>query len=395
MDSNSINKVGAAKRKPARKKNNKRRKQEQKLFRIRVISIAVGAAIVVIGVISYVIWYNSFVNVKLSDYSTVTLSGYDTYGTAQLTVGGAPGYSAFFETVDATLNYSNNLSNGDELIITYTYDSDVAKECKLRVDDSDAHITVEGLAEATVVNRDMIFSGLNVSFEGTAPCVKVTVENTSDDNLIKDIEYTDITGKGGYDCGDEVIIEATIPSEYMYDHAYSFNVSDEDFRMTYTIPDGDRFFTDPSQVTDEILDELEKVGFGLISESDAKEYGLRIFQGEAKLHPVFVGNKTTFQWANPYVISAYFHAVTEDGKAMLETHANDVQIVYGVTLTQADGTSCLTEMVIQFVDLCERADGAIDTNTDSGRIVSVSYKDSNIKSLVTDDGYYITTKLTE
>ena len=354
-------------------------------------------ALILIGGAGYAIWYNSFTDVKLSDYASLRLSGYNEYGSAQLDMTIEPEYSTFFQTVEAKLNLSENLSNGDELVISYVYDENVAKENKLRVDDSDAHVTVNGLAEAKAIGHDDIFAGLNVSFTGIAPNVKIAVENTATEEPFCNIVYTVDSDKVCFDSGDEIPVRAEIAPDDLMNHAYNFSVSEEDLTSICSVPYGDRYFTDASQVTDDILSELEQIGFGLISESDAKEYGLRIFQGEAKLQPVFVGNKTTFKWANPYVISAYFHSVTDEGRALLETHDNDVQIVYGVTLTQADGTSVLTEMVIQFVDLLTHEDGTIDNGASSGRIVSVSYKDSNIKKLVQDavEGNYITTKLTE
>ena len=364
---------------------------------VSVIVAAACVALLAIGGIGYAVWYNSFTEVKLSDYASITLSGYDSYGSAQLDIDKVPEYASFLETVEAKLNYSENLSNGDELVITYNYDEAIAKENKLRVDGSDAHVTVNGLAASAVITHDDIFKGLSINYNGTAPIISVDIENISEEKPFDSIVYSVVDEKEFYDGGEELRIVAQIPAEVLENHAYDFDLSGEDFYFVDIVPFGDRYFTDASQVSDEILAELEQVGFDLIAQSNAKEYGLRIFQGEAKLQPVFVGNTTTFKWANPYVISAYFHAVTDEGKALLETHANDVQIVYGVTLTQADGTSVLVEMVIQFVDLLTHEDGTTDNASTTGRIVSVSYKDSNIKSLVNDDGSgtYITTKLTD
>jgi len=387
-------------RKKSKSRKRRRRRGGIDLFGkspVAVIAAAAAVLLFAIGGVSYAIWYNSFTEVKLSECSNVTLTGYDEFGEAQLDIVGDDEHSQFFDTVSASLNLSENLSNGDELVITYDYDKDLAKDSKLRIDDSSATVIVSGLIESKHISHDELFSGLKVNFEGTAPCISINIENTASQAPISDIVYTAVGDKSFYDGGDEITICAQIPDEILSDHAYSFDLSENDYYETVSVPYGDRYFTDASQVSDEILSELEKVGFDLISQSDAKEYGLRIFQGEAKLKPVFVGNSTTFKWANPYVISAYFHSVTEEGKALLESHANDVQIVYGVTLTQADGTSVLTEMVIQFIDLLAHEDGTIDNGSESGRIVSVSYKDSNIKSLVNDEGNgtYITTKITD
>lgn len=382
------------------RRKKKRRKKGIDLFGKSPVSVIVAAAVVLllaVGGISYAVWYNSFTDVRLAECSNVTLSGYDEYGQAQLAIVGDNEHSQFFDTVSANLSVSNNLSNGDEVVITYDYDKNLAKDNKLRIDDSSATIIVEGLIEAKKINKDDIFAGAQVTFEGIAPCISINIENTATEAPFSNIVYSAVDEKSFFDGGDTITLCAQIPEEDLTNHAYNFELTEEDYYKTIEVPFGDRYFTDASQVTDEILAELEQVGFELISQSDAKEYGLRIFQGEARLQPVFVGNSTTFKWANPYMISAYFHAVTEEGKSLLESHANDVQIVYGITLTQADGTSVLVEMVIQFVDLMTHEDGTVDNGSASGRIVSVSYKDSNIKSLVNDEGNgtYTTTKITD
>ena len=96
------------------------------------------------------------------------------------------------------------------------------------------------------------------------------------------------------------------------------------------------------------------------------------------------------------MISAYFHSVTPEGLEQIENHANDVQIVYGVTITQDDGKSCLAEVVVQFTNIVRHADGTVELTPDMGRIVSATYKDKNIKKLVSVDSNenYDTVKLT-
>jgi len=350
------------------------------------------------GGLGYAIWYNSFTEVKLSDYTQVVITGYDNYGEADLSVLSDGEHREFFDTVSASIDTPKSLSNGDEIEVTYSYDEELAKENKLRIDDSSTSITVEGLKEATVIDKDTLFAGLNVTFDGLSPCIAVTCENTSTDEFLSGVVYSVAGEKQFFSNGEEVTIHAEVDSSLLGDdNRYVLKLSEDDYNLWVNAPTGDSYFEDAGQVTDEILSELEKEGFNLISKSDAKEYGLRIFQQEAHIQPVFVGNTTTFKWVNPYVISAYFHSVTEDGKQFVEIHANDVQIVYGVTITQQDGKSCLAEMVIQFVNLVAKEDGTYDLNLDSGRIVSASYKNSNIKKLVSGgtDGMYTTTKLTE
>ncbi len=61
-----------------------------------------------------------------------------------------------------------------------------------------------------------------------------------------------------------------------------------------------------------------------------------------------------------------------------------MKLVYKATLSQADGVACDAEVVVQFNDLIQKADGSYDLALDSGRIIAASFKDSNIRDLVTD-----------
>ena len=74
---------------------------------------------------------------------------------------------------------------------------------------------------------------------------------------------------------------------------------------------------------------------------------------------------------------------------------NDLKVVYEATLTQPDGQACNAEVVVQYTDLKELADGSIDFALDSGKIIGASIRNTNIKNMVydTDDGNYISTKL--
>ena len=57
----------------------------------------------------------------------------------------------------------------------------------------------------------------------------------------------------------------------------------------------------------------------------------------------------------------------------------------------------MAEIVVQFTNIIEHADGTLELTPDMGRIVSATYRDKNVKKLVSIDSNenYNTTKLTE
>lgn len=369
------------------------RKREATIYAIEALAMLAALGCV----IGFLLWYNSFTKIKLSDYTVLTLSGFDNYGSADVEVDLDPAYPDFWSTVTASVDSRENLSNGDSLTITYIYDEKVAKESRLKVDSSDAVITVSGLAAPTIVDEDYLFSGLDIVQEGISPKVTLALDNNSEDGFVSQVVYSLDTERSFYANGDEVRITAEIPDELLTSHQYVLDSGVSDCVYTYTVAGDQEYITDASYITDEVLTELENAAIDLLMAGDANEYGLRIFQQEAHIQAQFVGNKTTFKWVNPYVISAYFHSVTDEGIQYVENHTNDVQIVIGVTIAQQNGSKAFAEAVVQFTNLIADSNGNLDLGLDTGRLVSCTYKDKNVKELVKgdSDGNYNTTKLTE
>ena len=377
------------------------RRQARRNARIRETVLYLIEAFVIMAamgfLIGFMLWHNSYTSIRVSDFVSLNLSGYDHYGTAEVSILGEPEYAQFWSTVTASVNKTDALSNGDELTISYTFDEAAAKECRLKVDAEDAVVTVEGLTEPTVVDNDMVFSGLDITQSGISPKISIEIANTSEDPFVSGITYYEESGKSFFANGDIAGIKAEIPEELLDSHAYVLAQNADEYVYEYETRTDETYVMSADLITDDVLKTLEQFGYDLIYAADANEYGLRIFQQEAHIKPVFNGNKTTFEWSGPYVISAYFHSVTDSGIDMVENHANDVQIVYGVTIRQADGKSCMAEVVVQFTNIVERADHSLDLSADLGRIVSATYRDKNIKKLVSVESNtdYDTVKLTD
>lgn len=379
---------------PASKKRARARKRELTIYLIE----ALAALVVIVGVIAGIfIWKASFTKVLLSDYLVVETEGYDHFGTASVHMDVDPAFADFWSTVEVKADKTENLSNGDTLDITFTYEADAAKKSKLKIDDTAAAITINDLTPQIRIDHEKLFSGLQITKEGLSPRVSLDVENISEDPFVSQITYVVNSEKIFFADGEEAVITAEIPEEFANSHEYAFELGEENNNYSYLIEEPDSYVTDASLITEDVLSQLEDEGLKLLLNSDANEYGLRIFQQEAHIQAVFVGNKTTFRWENAYMISAYFHGVTAEGLQFIENHTNDVQIVYGVTITQQNGAKAFAEAVIQFTNIIQRADGTIDLSESPGRLVSCTYKDKNVKALVSggSEKYYDTTKLTK
>lgn len=358
---------------------------------VLIISIPVIIAII------FSIWYFSYENFLIGDYIDADFTGINGKGDCEIKLKSPPVYDVFLKEVQLTHDAKQGqLKNGDVINIEFSYDPEAAKENYLRVKDSTASVTVEGLPEGKVLTEEEVFSAMSVKTEGISPEVTVKVSNTSEADFYKDIVYeidgADQTDEDCVQCfesGESVEIKAIVPVDTAMELNYDIS-PDGIYTTSYTIPEGSSYLRDASKITSEIIEQYDTLSQEIILDSDASEYGLRIFSEANNLMPIWVNGKTTFKWENPRLISAYFTTVSEEKFGNREYHDNDVKLVYDATLMQADGVNCVAEVVVQFTDLLISPEGELDLALDSGRVTAASYRNSNIAKLVRsndDDGY--------
>lgn len=365
------------------------RKRKKKNI-LKKLWLPAAAACLLLG---FGLWYFSFDSLQPSDYIDITYSGYDSRGTAALSIQESEEYATFLEDAEIQLLSENgNLKNGDLLDVHFLYDEETAKEQKLRIKEDSFQIEVNGLPEGKELSVETLFQDVRVSYEGIAPELSVVLTNESTDPFLQTVVYEIPDQKPCYDVGDTFLVRAVFSEADAISHEYAVTAS-ADYTREYTIDQADRYLRDISQVTEEQIHALNETASSLFG--DATEYGLRIFS-EANLMPIWVNGKTTFKWSNPRLISAYLNVLKPEYFETANSHNNDIKLVYMATLSQADGVACDAEVVVQFNNLIQKADGTYDLALDSGRIIAASYRNSHIRDLVTDsyDQEYQAEKLT-
>lgn len=324
-------------------------------------------------------------DVNLSELIKISLVGYDTEGCIKAEMDASkystemPELEQVLATVEMDFSKEKHLCNGDVVEITYTYDEELAKELDIKLGDDSSILTVENLPPAEVITLEDLFEDVELVFNGTAPALKVTVENNSEHPYIKTMDFVIRDEKEFYKKGDTIIVDALFSKEDAIVYRYAVEEGADGYSRSYSLDGIASYLTNADQLTQEAREILLEEGTKHFR--DANEYGLRIFS-EAGCMPIWVNKKTTFTWTNPYVISMYFNTATEEAIGDVGVRVNDVKIVYGVTLTQADGVSCEAEVVVRFDGLIEKADGSIDLALESGSMISASHKDEFIKDIV-------------
>ena len=364
------------------KKRRKRRISRKTELRIKIASFII-VCLVGIGV---GIWYfaNSTVY-SLAAVTKISLVGYDSKGYVKAEIDDSTltqeeqAFKEVLDTVEIDFSKEDNLSNGEQVEILYSYDEVLAEELDVKISDATTTFTVENLPQAETITYEQLFSDVEIVFEGTSPVITAEVINNSTHPYIQTMDFVIRSPKEYYQKGDVIIVDALFDEHEAIDYRYAVEAGADGYCKEYPLENIDTYVMNPEVITEEMLDTLVKAGTECFT--DANEYGLRIFS-EANRMPIWINKKTTFEWKNPYVISAYFNVAKENAMATAGEYINDIKIVYGVTLIQADGVNCDAELVVRFNGIMEKADGSIDLALDSGTMISASHKDKFIKDIV-------------
>ena len=135
--------------------------------------------------------------IDVREYVSVTFSGVDTIGTAEMTVD-YDGLTVCLHGEDYTewdrdtiefdievrAENTEGLSNGDVFTVNVIPDSLELYDCCVK--ETELTYTVEGLEE---MERVDVFEGLEITYDGTCPYVKATVSNPSMDLFIQSVRY--------------------------------------------------------------------------------------------------------------------------------------------------------------------------------------------------------------
>ena len=365
-----------------KKKRRKRRISRKTELRIKIASfILVCLAGAGIG-----IWYfTSSTIYSLAAVTKLSLVGYDSKGYVKAEIDDSSlteeeqALKEVLDTVEINFSKENNLSNGEQIEILYTYDEALAEELDVKISDATTTFTVENLPQAEQITLEKLFEDIEIQFEGTSPALTAEIINNSSHPYIQTMEFVIRSPKEFYKKGDVIVVDAVFDEKEAIDYRYAVEKGSDGYSKEYPIENIDTYLMDYEKITDDILDTFIQAGTECFT--DANEYGLRIFS-EAGCMPIWINKKTTFEWKNPYVISAYFNMAKEDAMATAGEFMNDIKLVYGVTLMQADGVSCDAEIVVRFNGIMEKADGSIDLAIESGSMISASHKDKFIKDIV-------------
>lgn len=171
----------------------------------------------------------------------------------------------FVESFEVKVKESEDLSNGDKVVVTLDYDKKDAKEYGFEFENVKTEYTVEDLKELKEVDA---FQYMEVTVEGVSPNVTLDLKNKSEDKVMEDFYFYVDEDRYNFKIGDKVKIKVSY-SEYDLEEA-GYMVKEE--TTEYEIKEADAYITKYEQITDEGLTQMKQLAEAKIQEAFADRY---------------------------------------------------------------------------------------------------------------------------
>lgn len=232
-------------------------------------------AVALAGSVIYGITQSVSPTIKLADFTTVEVEGYDGYGKATVTLDWEALESKYGKKMQFTDEYSkkmseygfeitpaewlssayaykadvtSDLSNDDIITVSYKAEGVLENVLKCKIDDSALVYTVSGLEEVETYDA---FEKLDVEFSGVSSKGLVSYNYTGDE----DLQFTDDTGissfytYGDLSNGDEVTISINISDANAFVAKYGHLPAE--MSKTYTVTGLSEYCTEIADISDD------------------------------------------------------------------------------------------------------------------------------------------------
>ena len=285
-------------------------------------------------------------------------------------------FEALYSSIIVMKDKSESLKNGDEVQISFTYDEELAKDLKVKVNAKEETIVVSDLPTAKIISKEELFKNISVDFSGISPELKLEIVNHSEEDFLKTVLFSVEESKLFYATGDVVNIRATWDEKAATEANIHIDADISDCVNSYTVEGTDQYVSQASQLPAEFIDEVNAYAKTLFA--DAGEYGMRIFS-EAHVEAKWENGKSAvFTWSNPVLISSYFKAIRPESVGKEGVEYNELDFIYIATISQPTGGSCKAEAVVRIKNLLIHADGTFEADIEDAHIVSASYNNNSI-----------------
>lgn len=264
-----------------------------------IIGAAAVAFIAFICIAIFAITSLGKTTIDLSKYYEISINGFNGYAKASITETVDP-YTAltaegkiknesslnstlsayaFFADLDGKLSKTQNISNGDTIELTFTYNKDLAKRLKFKVKNTTIKLKVSGLEDGKKIDP---FADLELTFSGVSPNGKVTVNNNNGDDFIRRISYS-IDKKSKLKNGDTIVVTASYNENYAIENGYVVTATTKEYKVSgldYYLDDKTTVSADNKAAFEkEFKDRIDAI-LASRTESIYNQFGESVYGGE-------------------------------------------------------------------------------------------------------------------
>lgn len=220
--------------------------QKKKNTGIIIGGIAAFAVLLVIIIVSATILLKPGINLTSEDVVKVEFNGGDGRGNARYNVdydeleelgkkvlGKKPSdkksllWFGFMASISYDIDPDSDLTNGDKVTLSVSWDEKSAKQLGIRVKGKDRKITVADLEKAAEVD---VFKSLEVTFEGYNGNGTVDINDMSTDNFHYNV-YFEADKDEGLSNGDKIKITANVSDSILDDYNYILKETEKEYTV--------------------------------------------------------------------------------------------------------------------------------------------------------------------
>jgi len=173
-------------------------------------------------------------------------------------------YDNLQSSVNFEIDKAEELSNGDKITVTITWDNDIAKENGLKFSGESKEIEVTGLKKSTSID---LFADVHMEYSETSPNAVATVRNASNDAFIKNTRYS-IDNSNALANGDTITVTASFDEYEALEKGYI----PKEITKTYTVENVDEYIKSFDQITAETYEKMSSHATDIIESEMTDKY---------------------------------------------------------------------------------------------------------------------------
>lgn len=335
----------------------------------KAAGIIAAVSVVAVILIMVVVFFSTYKKkINLADYITVNYYGYDAFGTADISFD----YEKFYgdlqkksrklktaantnnidslddilSVLDSTnisaygdlcsdlewkLDKSDNLSNGDTVNVSFSFNNEKAKKYGIKYIGKTEKYTVDGLEEITELDP---FADISLEFSGTSPNVSVSLNNNSSNETVQALNF-DISPNSNIKKGDTVTVNVENDETSLLEN-YGCKLTSTS--KEFTCDNVDEYISTLSDLDKETLSSMQSQSSDVINSYFANNKAYIAKSNLKYAGCYFLYRKKTDSWSSQNIIYVIYRANVKSKNKSFKNKVVYFPIKFDNIIKYADGS---------------------------------------------------------